>query len=266
MTDAATTSSPATLVPEARRMAFLPALFSLPLMLIGERAVYQFMSWLAPDDYSGGLWQFHEQNGQPLFLSPKADKRFRLFCETNGYVGAQPRLLGSSPPSLPCRTSPSSTRRTSSPRLICGFTTSRPIIPKPLRYSWPSTDRAGQVRPTPSDRCTLRRFRRGVFAYAHLRLALQFGSGLSTAFRRAFAERSEAQQSGSGTSEDPCPRFVIGLGDCIPVQHLGSISYCPSRGPVRISSVVRHHVGRPRPGGGAACAAKQQGRGMRRLA
>jgi hypothetical protein len=87
MIDAATKPSPATLVPEARRMAFLPALFSPPLMLIGERAVYQFMSWLAPDDYAGGLWQFNEQNGQPLFLSPDADKRFRLFCETNGYVG-----------------------------------------------------------------------------------------------------------------------------------------------------------------------------------
>lgn len=87
MIDAATKPSHATLVPEARRMAFLPALFSPPLMLIGERAVYQFMSWLAPDDYIGGLWQFHEQVGHPLFLSPETDQRFRLFCETNGYVG-----------------------------------------------------------------------------------------------------------------------------------------------------------------------------------
>ncbi|OYW97708.1 MAG: antirestriction protein, partial [Rhizobiales bacterium 32-66-8] len=79
MTDAAITSSPPTLVPEARRIAFLPALFGPPLMLIGERAVYQFMSWLAPDDYTGGLWLFHEQGGQPLFLSPATDKRFRLF-------------------------------------------------------------------------------------------------------------------------------------------------------------------------------------------
>ncbi len=87
MTDAATTLKPATVVPDARRMAFLPALFSPALMLIGERAVYQFMSWLAPDDYVGGLWHFHERDGQPLFLSPDADKRFRIFCETNGYMG-----------------------------------------------------------------------------------------------------------------------------------------------------------------------------------
>ena len=87
MTQAATALKPATLVPEARRVAFLPALFSPALMLIGERAVYQFMSWLAPDDYTGGLWHFHEQGGQPLFLSPDSDKRFRLACETNGYMG-----------------------------------------------------------------------------------------------------------------------------------------------------------------------------------
>ncbi|MCY1128456.1 antirestriction protein [Frigidibacter sp. RF13] len=87
MTHAAIAQKPATLVPEARRMAFLPELFSPTLMLIGERSVYQFMSWLAPDDYAGGLWHFHERGGQPLFMSPDADKRFRIFCETNGYMG-----------------------------------------------------------------------------------------------------------------------------------------------------------------------------------
>ena len=87
MTEAATAPKPVTLGPEARRMAFLPALFSPALMLMGERAVYQFMSWLAPDDYTGGLWHFHERDGQPLFMSPDADKRFRIFCETNGYMG-----------------------------------------------------------------------------------------------------------------------------------------------------------------------------------
>ena len=87
MTQAATPLKPATPVPEARRMTFLPALFSPALMLIGERAVYQFMSRLAPDDYTGGLWHFHERDGQPLFMSPDADKRFRIFCETNGYMG-----------------------------------------------------------------------------------------------------------------------------------------------------------------------------------
>ncbi|MGQ0566181.1 MAG: antirestriction protein [Gemmobacter sp.] len=87
MTEAAVAHNHATVVPEARRMAFLPALFGPSLMLIGERAVYQFMSWLAPDDYTGGLWQFYEREGQPLFMAPASDKRFRIFCETNGYRG-----------------------------------------------------------------------------------------------------------------------------------------------------------------------------------
>lgn len=87
MTEAATALKPVTIVPEARRMTFLTALFSPALMLIGERAVYQFMSWLAPDDYTGGLWHFHERDGHPLFMSPYSYKRFRIFCETNGYMG-----------------------------------------------------------------------------------------------------------------------------------------------------------------------------------
>jgi hypothetical protein len=45
------------------------------------------MSWLAPDDYSGGHWNFHEQDGQPLFLSPVSDERLRISCDTNGYRG-----------------------------------------------------------------------------------------------------------------------------------------------------------------------------------
>ena len=87
MTEAATALKPVTLVHEARRMAFLPALFNPALTLIGERAVFQFMSWLAPDVYIGGFWQFHERGGQPLFMSPDADKRFRIFYETTGYMG-----------------------------------------------------------------------------------------------------------------------------------------------------------------------------------
>lgn len=87
MTQLATAAQLATLVPESRRTEFLPGLFGRKLMLVGERTVYQFMSWLAPDDYTGGMWRFHEQGGQPLFLSPETDKRFRICCETNGYQG-----------------------------------------------------------------------------------------------------------------------------------------------------------------------------------
>ena len=87
MTLTASATKPATLVPEARRMEFFPGLFGRNLMLVGERAVFQVMSWLSPQDYNGGMWDFHEREGQPLFLSPATVKRFRITCETNGYHG-----------------------------------------------------------------------------------------------------------------------------------------------------------------------------------
>lgn len=87
MNEIATEAKPATLVPETCRIEFLPGLFGHKLMLVGERTVYQFMSWLAPEDYAGGMWLFHEQGSQPLFLSPDTDKRFRISCETNCYQG-----------------------------------------------------------------------------------------------------------------------------------------------------------------------------------
>ncbi len=87
MNEIATEAKPAMLVPETRRMEFLPGLFGRKLMLVGERTVYQLMSWLAPEDYTGGMWRFHERGRQPLFLSPDTEKRFRISCETNGYQG-----------------------------------------------------------------------------------------------------------------------------------------------------------------------------------
>jgi hypothetical protein len=87
MTLTANAAKPATLVPEARRMEFFPGLFGRSLMLVGERTVFQFMSWLSPQDYTGGMWHFHELAGRPLFLSPATENRFRMTCETNGYQG-----------------------------------------------------------------------------------------------------------------------------------------------------------------------------------
>jgi Antirestriction protein len=87
MTLTANAAKPATLVPEARRMEFFPGLFGRSLMLVGGRAVFQFMSWLSLQDYTGGMWHFHELAGRPLFLSPASENRFRITCETNGYQG-----------------------------------------------------------------------------------------------------------------------------------------------------------------------------------
>lgn len=81
------TSQSATRVPDERRMDFLPRLFGLRLLIIGEHTVFRFMETLSPDDYGGGLWDFYELAGQPLYLVPTSKPRYRLFCDGNGFEG-----------------------------------------------------------------------------------------------------------------------------------------------------------------------------------
>ncbi len=76
----------ADLVPDERRMDFLPALFGLSLLMVGEHAVYNFLARLSPD-YGGGFWDFLELDAAPLYLRPASDGRFRIHCETNDYEG-----------------------------------------------------------------------------------------------------------------------------------------------------------------------------------
>ncbi|MBB3999742.1 antirestriction protein [Aureimonas pseudogalii] len=76
----------ATPVPEERRMDFLPALFGLSLLIVGEHTVYHFLDRLSPD-YGGGFWEFLEQDGAPLYLRPASEGRFRIHCTTNDYEG-----------------------------------------------------------------------------------------------------------------------------------------------------------------------------------
>jgi len=74
-------------VPDERRMDFLPRLFGQRLLIIGEHTVFRFMEILSPGDYGGGLWDFYERAGQPLYLAPTSKPRCRLFCEGNGFEG-----------------------------------------------------------------------------------------------------------------------------------------------------------------------------------
>ncbi|MFC7706333.1 antirestriction protein [Plastorhodobacter daqingensis] len=80
-------SQSATRVPDNRRMDFLPRLFGPRLLIIGEHTVFHFMETLCPSDYGGGLWDFYELDGQPLYLGPTSKPRYRLFCEGNGFEG-----------------------------------------------------------------------------------------------------------------------------------------------------------------------------------
>ena len=72
------TRHPATLVPDERRPAFLPRLFGMPMLIVAENTVYAMMDSLSPHDYGGGLWDFSEDRGQPLFLAPTSKPRFRI--------------------------------------------------------------------------------------------------------------------------------------------------------------------------------------------
>lgn len=77
----------ATLVPDNRRTEFLPRLFGHRLLIIGEYAVFSFMERLSPTDYGGGIWDFYELAGQPLYMAPTSKPHFRLSWEGNGYEG-----------------------------------------------------------------------------------------------------------------------------------------------------------------------------------
>lgn len=82
-----TTIRLATLVPEHRRETFLPTMFGLQRLIVAENTLYNFMGWLSQQDYGGGLWDFYEHEGKPLYLVPTSKARYRITCETNGYEG-----------------------------------------------------------------------------------------------------------------------------------------------------------------------------------
>ena len=77
----------ATIVPEGSREMFLPTLFGLPLLIIGENTVYTFMERLCPHDYGGGFWDFYEYKGAPLFMAPASKSRFRIDSDVTCYQG-----------------------------------------------------------------------------------------------------------------------------------------------------------------------------------
>ncbi|MET3523810.1 antirestriction protein [Mesorhizobium abyssinicae] len=77
----------AIVVPDERRLEFLPTLFGRSLLTVAENAVYSFMKRLSPLDYCGGFWDFYEHNGKPLFMAPRSKSRFRITGGLTGYQG-----------------------------------------------------------------------------------------------------------------------------------------------------------------------------------
>ncbi len=82
-----TTRPPATLVAPERREGFLPKLFGLPLMIVGEHTVYSLMERLSPAEYGGGSWDFYERSGAPLFMAPTSKPRFRIEPDITMFSG-----------------------------------------------------------------------------------------------------------------------------------------------------------------------------------
>lgn len=78
------TNATLTLIPEARRMEFLPKLFGHRLMVTGENAVYSFMEALS-SDYHGGFWQFYETNEGAMYMAPEGRERMNLAWDGNGF-------------------------------------------------------------------------------------------------------------------------------------------------------------------------------------
>ena len=49
--------------------------------------MFSFLERLSPEDYGGGIWDFYELAGAPLYMAPTSKSRFRLSWEDNGYEG-----------------------------------------------------------------------------------------------------------------------------------------------------------------------------------
>ena len=77
----------ATLVPDAERLDFLPALFGTRLMMRAERLVYDWMGALSPD-YDGGFWNFYTLSNGGGYLAPQRTEPMRIAVEGNGFSGS----------------------------------------------------------------------------------------------------------------------------------------------------------------------------------
>lgn len=76
----------ATIVPDARRMEFLPPHFGVRMMLRLETGVFGWMSRLCYA-YSGGYWQFVELSNAGAYMVPTGAEYFDLRVEGNHFDG-----------------------------------------------------------------------------------------------------------------------------------------------------------------------------------
>ena len=81
----------ATLVPDNRRLDFLPRHFGERSMLRLENSVYDWMGNLCPS-YRGGFWNYMELSNGGAFMFPAGVDQFEIKVDGNGFdrkVGAE---------------------------------------------------------------------------------------------------------------------------------------------------------------------------------
>lgn len=76
----------ASIVPEGRRMEFLPSKFGVTAMLKVETAVFAWMERLCPT-YIGGYWNFVELSNGGAYMVPSSAKFFNVCVDGNGFEG-----------------------------------------------------------------------------------------------------------------------------------------------------------------------------------
>jgi hypothetical protein len=76
----------ANLVPEGRRMEFLPSKFGVTAMLKVETAVFAWMERLCPT-CAGGYWNFIELSNGGAYMVPSCAEFLDLLVEGNGFEG-----------------------------------------------------------------------------------------------------------------------------------------------------------------------------------
>ena len=82
--DGSGASITATLVPDHRRLEFLPLHFGMRAMTKFETSVYGWMESLCPH-YHGGFWNFIELSNGGAFMAPSAADQFEIKVEGNGF-------------------------------------------------------------------------------------------------------------------------------------------------------------------------------------
>lgn len=76
----------ATLVPETKRLAFLPRHFGRQMMVF-EQCLFTQMSQLSAD-YVGGYWEFYDLSNGGCYLAPSAPASYRISVAGNYFDGS----------------------------------------------------------------------------------------------------------------------------------------------------------------------------------